>query len=369
MRSSRDPLVKSREKRKLLNLLILLLILVVFWSVEAAEQEEPLNVTITPKPVFSIDPSTISETIGHGSSTVVDVTVSNHGNVDMTNVTISKSGSIQDWMNLSITNLDTIIPLGSKEFNITISVPSETSGGTYSSEIFIECNEMENVTVLVDIYVPSWGTGNGGNGGNGNGGNGGGVTTTTTTPVTTAALPTTTSPLPTTRACAFAGQACSSDTDCCYGYCCDNVCSDEECEGVTGINTMYIALIVIGITAPTSYYVYKKYLKKKVPVEVRPAIPARARVRAFAPVARPTVTPPRAAPPVQRPAPPEVPLEVKFQRELASLRDITQKLRVRGYDTSEVEEELSLAENALRKNLPELSVAHLNRIKQLLRKD
>jgi len=438
--------------------ILLFLILIVPQSAEAQESPLPSNLTVAPKPVFNIIPSVISETIDHGSSSIVNVTVSNDGNVNMTNVTVSKSGSIQDWINLSTTNLDTIIPLDSKKFNVTISVPSGTTGDTYSSEIIIDSNETENVTIPVEVDVPSWGdvtttpSGNGGNGGNGitvkstgfynftevveiHAGSSKTISgefysrsnmnnivfnvtgideswfyinpssldeikykeavdisitfsipdyaVLTTHPIKiiakvgavkykkeleliVLAKPETTTTLPyttTIKTCALAGQACASDLDCCYGYCCDNLCSDEECGEVTGFRTMYIALIVIGITAPTSYYIYKKYYKKKIPVEVKPVISAKAPVKVPTPVVRPRIYPT----PAQRP-PSEVPLSVKYKRELASLRMIIQKLRVRGYDVTEVEDELSLAENALRENLPVLSITHLNRIKQLLRK-
>jgi len=158
--------------------------------------------------------------------------------------------------------------------------------------------------------------------------------TTTTPPVTTTTIATpTTSPPATTRACASTGQACSSDTDCCYGYCCDNVCSDEECEEVAGINTMYIALIVIGALIPTGYFIYTKVLGKKIPFGFKPSKPS---------------------------------LSVKLQRETAYLRMASQRLKVRGYNVAEAENELTLADNAFRKGLKKLATSHLKRAREIL---
>jgi len=246
------------------------------------------------------------------------------------NVIFNVTGIDESWFDISPSSLDEIKSKESVDVSITFSIPSYATLTTYPIEIIAKVGAVKFKKGLDLIVLAK-------------------SETTTAPPFTT-----------TITTCALAGQACSSDSDCCYGYCCDNVCSDTECEEVMGFNTMYIVLIVIGVTVPTSYYIYKKYYKKKIPVKVKSVVPAPAPVRKPIPVVKPTV-------PSKPPVPPEVPLEVKFQRELTSLRSIIEGLKTEGYDVTEVEDELTLAENAFKKDLKDVSRFHLEKAKKILK--
>jgi len=164
------------------------------------------------------------------------------------------------------------------------------------------------------------------------------TTVTTTTSVTTTSvstsIATTIGATSTVSACALTGEECESNFDCCSYYCCDGVCSDESCEKESGLG-MYITIAVVGASVPAGYFIYTKFIRK-VPVKVKPAVPVR------------------------------VPYAKELSQELSSLRTITQRLRLQGYDVRTCENELALAENALRNGLPGLTRTHLRKVKQLV---
>jgi hypothetical protein len=327
--------------------LILILSSIVLSQLVEAEDYD-INLNISQTPIFNITPSIISETIDEGSSRIVNIEVSNIGNADLNNVTVynlSESDSIYDWITFSNNSLETIIPLELKEFNVTISVPSGTSGGTYNSEIIVGSNETENATIQLEITVPGVGTtstsdgngnGNGGNGGNGGVGGDGTTTSTTTTVIVTTQETTTTEETTTSIACLSTGEACSSDSECCSGFCCDEICSDTECKMKAQFNYMSLLfLVVIGGSATTGYYVYKKYYKKKTAVKIKPQIPTAAPVKKE--------------------------LRIKLLEELDSLRIISEQLKTQGHDVREIQNEIALSYNALNKGLPKLAVSHMNK--------
>lgn len=148
----------------------------------------------------------------------------------------------------------------------------------------------------------------------------------------TTSLPTKTTT--TTLSCVSIGNSCTSNSDCCSGYCCKNICSDKECEGGRGFNTFNILSIVglISVSIIIGYVFYTKFIIKKVPEKIEP------------------------------------PVTENIESDLQSLRKVSENFMTKGYHIKEFEDELTLAENAIKNGLIELAKSHIEEAKRILEK-
>jgi len=135
-----------------------------------------------------------------------------------------------------------------------------------------------------------------------------------------------------TSLCESVGGVCQNSSNCCSGYCCKNFCSDKECKEIKVFSTFNILLIVgsVSVGVTIGYIFYTKFSKKKIYQKI------------------------------------EIPSEIvpeKIEDELKSLKKIAEDLKQKGYDISELEKELNMAEDDINKGLMSSAKSHLNRAK------
>jgi len=182
------------------------------------------------------------------------------------------------------------------------------------------------------------------------GGGGGGDKKTTTTIIynatTTVKTNTTTTTvltnmtISTIKSCISTGSICTSDSECCSLYCCNNVCSDLQCAKKTELIKYIIIIYALLLGIISGYYLYLKEIKTN-------------------------LNKPKLTAPIQEKIP-SIPIE-NIKKELTYLKNIAQNLKKRGYDVSGSEVELLSTEYYLKRNSSDLAASHLEKAKENLK--
>lgn len=205
----------------------------------------------------------------------------------------------------------------------------------------------------------------------GGGGGGNKRTTTTITYNTTTTVKTNTTTttvltnmtISTIKSCISTGSICTSNSECCSLYCCNSLCSDKPCVKTDFVRNITIAISLISGTLIGVYHFYSKIIKAKILLFVGVtsgtliSIYYYLRFNETKSIKQKNIVTEKVSPD----------RTTQIEKELVYLKGITEKIKAKGYDVSQLEMKLALAENDLKQNLISSANVHLENAKNILK--